>query len=50
MKKRSAFFVVFFTRKNCKNKAKIFNLPNIRKNAIENLEVDIATMCLINKY
>ena len=45
MKKMFGFFLAVFTRINCKNEAKIFNLVNIRKNVIQNLEVDIGIMC-----
>ena len=45
IKKRFVFFLAFFTRKNSKNDVKISSLVNIRKNVIQNVEVDIAIMC-----
>ena len=40
---------MFFTRKNCRNEAKMSNITNIRKKGIENIEIDIAVMCSIKK-
>ena len=42
------FILVCFTRKNCKNEAKISNFANIRYNVIQNLEVDFAIIWQIN--
>ena len=44
---KKIFFLVFFTRKNCENEAKMSNLTNIRRNGIQNIDVDIAVMCSI---
>ena len=41
IKKGFVFFLVFFTRKNFKNKVKISNFTNIRK---QHLEVGTAVM------
>ena len=44
-KEKIFFFLVFFTKKNCKNEAKIIaNLANIRKNVIQNLEIETDIM------
>ena len=48
--KEKIFFPCPFYKKWSKNEAKISNLVNIRKNVIQNLEVDIAIKCQINKY
>ena len=40
-KRKIFFFLVFYTRKNFKNEAKIYNIADIRRNVIQNLEVEI---------